>query len=568
MPTHPYFLDWLIENVHFVEITAYSDEDACTIFETMNDRGLSLSPTDMLKGYVLSNITESPKRSAAGAIWKDRLLEFAEHGKEVEADFFKAWLRSQHALKIRERRRGAKPEDFDRIGTEYHRWMRDTHQPIGLSTPSDFFRLVDKDFRFFSRQYLRLLEASAKPISGLEHILYNAQHGFTLQHMVLLAPLRADDSEDQVLRKLRIVSIYLDILITRRLWNFRSIGYSTMQYAMFLVMRDIRNLDAQPLALKLRASLDAEQETFASNERLYLHQQNRLHLHQILARMADWVEREAGLPSHYTEYVSVAGKVRYEVEHIWADKFDRYPNEFDHPADFAEFRNRIGGLLLLPKSFNASYGALPYSKKLPHYNTRNLMARSLHPLCYEHNPGFLNFVARSGLPFHPFEQFSKVDLEDRTRLYTAIAERVWDPDLLLDEAGLERTIAARRAPQPVDVGLAATSGPAGARHSDVELRESRRPWAFDKLLAIDEHTEAAPWTFEQGGTIRNAIVGQAYERGGVRYRLVTLEDEYEQVIQEVPIKRLEQQRSINPYQTVLRARDQHRQAKGTNPASV
>jgi uncharacterized protein with ParB-like and HNH nuclease domain len=47
----PFFADWLIENVHLVEITAYSDEDAYTIFETMNDRGLSLTPTDMLKGY-------------------------------------------------------------------------------------------------------------------------------------------------------------------------------------------------------------------------------------------------------------------------------------------------------------------------------------------------------------------------------------------------------------------------------------------------------------------------------------------------------------------------------------
>jgi uncharacterized protein with ParB-like and HNH nuclease domain len=37
----PYFIDWLIENVHLVEITAYSDDDAYIIFETMNDRGLS-----------------------------------------------------------------------------------------------------------------------------------------------------------------------------------------------------------------------------------------------------------------------------------------------------------------------------------------------------------------------------------------------------------------------------------------------------------------------------------------------------------------------------------------------
>ena len=34
----PYFADWLLENVHLVEITAYADEDAYTIFETMNYR--------------------------------------------------------------------------------------------------------------------------------------------------------------------------------------------------------------------------------------------------------------------------------------------------------------------------------------------------------------------------------------------------------------------------------------------------------------------------------------------------------------------------------------------------
>ena len=60
----PYFIDWLVENVHLVEITAYSDDDAYTIFETMNDRGLSLSPTEMLKGYLLTNITDPAKRSS------------------------------------------------------------------------------------------------------------------------------------------------------------------------------------------------------------------------------------------------------------------------------------------------------------------------------------------------------------------------------------------------------------------------------------------------------------------------------------------------------------------------
>lgn len=428
----PYFIDWLLENVHLVEITAYSDDDAYTIFETMNDRGLSLSPTDMLKGYLLANIDEN-KRIAASARWRERIRELNDAGKEVESDCFKAWLRSQYSTKIRERKKGAKPEDFDRIGTEFHRWLRDAADTIGLLQSDDFYRFIDRDFTFYSRQYLRLIEASQKPVPGLEHVLYNSQHGFTLQYLLLLAPLRPDDGDAVVNHKLDLVARYIDILLTWRLWNFRTIAYSTMQYSMAQVVFGIRGLSVEALSKKLHESLVSEgneKGTFASNDRLRMHQQNRYALHRMLARLTDYVETQSGLPSRYLDYVS-EGKTRYEVEHIWADHPERHVDEFTHPADFVEHRNRIGGLLLLPKSFNASYGDLTYEEKLPHYLEQNLLARSLHPQCYEHNPGFLRFKEQSGLPFVPLAQFKKADVESRSQLYTKIAERIWSPDDLL-----------------------------------------------------------------------------------------------------------------------------------------
>jgi hypothetical protein len=425
----PYFTDWLLENVHLVEITAYSDDDAYTIFETMNDRGLSLSPTDMLKGYLLANIDET-KRTSANTRWRDRIRELNDAGKEVESDFFKTWLRSQYATKIRERKKGAKPEDFDRIGTEFHRWLRDAADTVGLKQSEDFYRFIDRDFDFYSRQYLRLIRAAQEPMPGLEHVLYNAQQGFTLQYMLLLAPLRPDDSEEVIVRKVGLVAQYLDILLTWRLWNFRTIAYSTMQYAMFVVMRDIRGLAPDALARKLHEFLTKEDETFATNDRLRMHQQNRYPLHRILARLTDYVETQSGQPSRYLDYVS-EGKSRYEVEHIWADHPERHTAEFSHPADFSEHRNRIGGLLLLPKSFNASYGDLTYADKLPHYNSQNLLARSLHPQCYDHNPGFLRFIELSGLPFVSQTEFNKSDLESRSQLYRQLAERIWNPAALL-----------------------------------------------------------------------------------------------------------------------------------------
>ena len=41
----PLFIYWLMRKVKLIEIIAYADDDAYTIFETMNDRGLSLTPT-------------------------------------------------------------------------------------------------------------------------------------------------------------------------------------------------------------------------------------------------------------------------------------------------------------------------------------------------------------------------------------------------------------------------------------------------------------------------------------------------------------------------------------------
>ena len=430
----PYFADWLIENVHLVEITAYSDADAYTIFETMNDRGLSLTPTDMLKGYLLANIGDAQRRNSANQLWRTQITRLQDLGKEEDADAIKAWLRSQYATSIRERRRGAAPRDFDRIGTEFHRWVREREEGLGLTSGPEFARLIEEDFAFYGHWYARLREAAETLTDGLESVRYCAEHNFTLQYPVLLAPLTREDREEDILRKLRVVSAFLDILISRRIWNWRAIGYSAMQYAMFLVMRDIRGKDVSRLATTLQGRLAGETETFVTNDRFSLHGTNGPRIHRLLARMTAFVESRAGRSSRYQEYVNRHARDTYEIEHIWADHPERHTDEFDHPTDFVEYRNRIGGLLLLPKSFNASYGDLPYAEKRQHYLKHNMLAQSLHEKAYERDPGFARFARSSGLPFKPHVEFLKADLDARQELYRLLAEKVWSPERLAREA--------------------------------------------------------------------------------------------------------------------------------------
>jgi uncharacterized protein with ParB-like and HNH nuclease domain len=431
----PYFIDWLKYNVHLVEITAYSDDDAYSIFETMNDRGLSLRPTDMLKGYLLANINET-RRLEVNMKWRKRIQEFNEKGKEIDSEFFKAWFRSQYAIKIREVAKGSVNEDFDIIGTGFHRWLRSAAGKIGLKNEDDFAKFVDTDFDFYSKQYLKLMEASRKPVVGLEHIFYNTQQNFGLQYMVLLAPLSPYDNEDIIKLKFSLVSHYIDILLTWKIWNSRTIASGAMKNSMFNISKEIRGLAPIPLAQKLNNSLLKITETFENNKWFVLNHQNRDATHRLLARLTEYVEVQAGQPSHYFEYMSKEEKNHWEVEHIWANHYEQHKDELDQSADFSDYRNHIGDLLLLPKSFNASYGDLPFEEKVTRYYSQNLLASSLNLQAYTYNPGFLRFINESQLPFKAYSQFKKVSIDERGELYRQLAERVWNPEDILRKVSL------------------------------------------------------------------------------------------------------------------------------------
>lgn len=429
-PALPYFVDWLRNKTQLVEISAYANSDAYTIFETMNDRGLSLSNTDMLKGYLLASITDATKRTEANKEIKHWLLTFAKRDnerdtKETEADFFKAWLRAKYAGDIRERKKGAKPEDFDLIGTEYHRWVRTNHELVGLNESEDFNHWVRQDLRFFARVYLELLEACESLKPGLESVRFNADHGFTQQFQVLLAPLLPTDDDATVKTKLRLTADYLDCWLNRRLWNFKSVDYSTLQYATFLLTKELRNLSLKALREKLIARLISDEKEFPLEDQPSLINWNAKSLHRQLARFTHWVEEQSGQPGRYLEYIVRSGKNAYEIEHLWANHFDRHADEFTHVQEFVSYRNRIGGLVLLPKKINASLNDKTFADKVAHYQKENLLARSLHSACYQHNPGFMQLMGRTGLPFKSFGEFKKASFDERYAAYQGIAKKLW-----------------------------------------------------------------------------------------------------------------------------------------------
>ena len=437
--TLPFFVDWVIENVDLVEIESGTDNDAFTVFETMNDRGISLGPVAMLKGYLLANINNDREGSAhtksieANTAWRKRTAELVSLAPKEDQSFFKNWLRAKYAESARERHRGAKTRDFENID-KFHRWVRENSARLQLKDSYDFLEFFTQRFDRYSDHYLCLRRASLTPSEGLEEVYYNAYNNFTLQYMLALSPLRMDDDTETVQVKMQLVATFSDIYLARRMVNRKSIGRNTLQYAMFNLVKEIRDTSVDDLKTYLVNYLEQMDErisgiTESSEGPFLLHGRNNNHTKYLLARITTYVEQESGMQSDFHSFTGGQGQP-FEIEHIWADKFENHKDEFTSEEEFQRLRNHIGGLVLLPKGTNQSYGGMGYEEKVEHYVKENLLAASLHQKTYENNPNFTNFVQRSGLLFKPHPQFKKADLMERQELYRQICERIWNPERL------------------------------------------------------------------------------------------------------------------------------------------
>jgi uncharacterized protein with ParB-like and HNH nuclease domain len=438
--TLPYFIDWLTECVDFVEITAFSDDVAYTIFETMNDRGLSLSPSDMLKGYLLANLDDDQTRDHLNRMWKEHLSRITDVGVDDVSDFFKSWLRGRHAKSIRGSTPGEQNKDWEKIVTSFHKWVREERGKIDLNTPEDFRRFVQRDFDFYARQYTQIRHAAASftyaKSCHLEYVHYNANNGYTLQYPLIISALRPDDSAELALRKIRVVSGFVDIFIARRFVNFKTIALDATKSRVFNWITSIRDMDVNDIIdffLKKLEEMDAQGENFDAVKQFNLHQQNRQRVHHLLARITYALETWTGAESSFDKYSSTKAKTRYEIEHIWANQYERHKDEFDSETTFSLYRNRFGGLILLPRGTNQSYNDHPYEVKIRHYIKENLLVQSLHSGTYEKNPNFTQLIKRLDLPFRSHAEFKKKDLDDRQFLYQKLCEEIWSPQRLEKE---------------------------------------------------------------------------------------------------------------------------------------
>ena len=426
-----HFCDWLAEKVFFIEIVATTEQDAHKVFVTMNDRGLSLTSTEMLKGYILSEIKDDAVREKLNGVWKENILSLKKDDDKGDETFIKAWLRAHYAETIRDTKAGAVNKDFDIIGGSFHKWVRDEREKLGLNSSEDF-ELFIKKFDKLAKVYQKIRIAESTFSEETKYVYYNAQLNFTLQPQLLLAPVCYEDSWDVITEKLNLTARYIDVFITSRVTSYRSVDYSTIKNFVFNVTKDIRMVDVETLKNKLQVQYDnLEFNPDVALLEFGLNNFTKKYIKNILARVTSYIEENTGVASNYHNYIDIQTKNPFEIEHIISDHYEWFSDEYTDQEDFRRWRNSIGALLLLHKSINASLNDAKYDYKLKKYcsNEGNIYTESLGDLAYQNNPQFNKFISENGLSFEAYDKFGKDEITSRTKLLVQLVKLVWNDNM-------------------------------------------------------------------------------------------------------------------------------------------
>ncbi len=239
----PVFTCWLKEKLMFVEILSYSDENAYTIFETMNDRGLNLTSVEMMKSFILSKVRNVELREICNDEWIQNIHLLNLVDKESESEFFRAWLRGKY-LSYSE-----KNNDFETIGAGFHRWVKSNYSDFSLKSDKDILNFVSNEMRFYIGVFTKIRRAENEFVAPLEIIRTCLPYSIasSLAYPLYLSAISQTDTDSVVDSKIRMIAEYMDRFVVRRILNGQSTGQSSIRGFLYSLIQSVRGCNLKSL---------------------------------------------------------------------------------------------------------------------------------------------------------------------------------------------------------------------------------------------------------------------------------------------------------------------------------
>ncbi|GLT23230.1 hypothetical protein GCM10007933_26930 [Zoogloea oryzae] len=437
----PHLFDFLTDCVCMFQIGVPCEQDGHKVFVTMNDRGLKLSPIDLLKGFLLSSISTNEENRAAHEMWTQCIQKLKALGNDEDSNFFKTWIRSKYANTSRGKKRGDAPGDFELIGDSYHRWVMDNKDLLGLKTSDDFSNLLTGTLPYYVDLYCRIKQSEQQYHENFPHVFFNGARDLTLQSMVILSAVKPTDTTSEATKKIKTISYFLDYLATIRVVNGKENTYDNIRDLIFELTKDIRDSDPGVLKTKLVSRIDSERDKIEGLRTASYDSIKRQDLLHLLSRLAEYLERALDLTNRvgFADYVDRSRDSRtFDIEHLLANNFVQANSDiskaggtpFSSSSEFAAKRNGIGGLILLPRGRNRSMKDMAYTDKLQRYSGENILAQTLTDGFFLNQPNWAKFATETGIACAAIGYADSSTLDCRANFYVDLASKIWSKEQL------------------------------------------------------------------------------------------------------------------------------------------
>lgn len=521
------FYYWLSENVNLIIIETVDNNDAYEIFESMNDRGKPLTNSEMLKGYLLSQIDRNKDREQYERKW-DRISnkftnKVSGDGKNsANTDFDRFIVDLFRAKWAQESSRVGRDSDWSQIGRHYHRWLKANRKEdqVKLDSDESIKKLID-DIDWYSSLHEKLVRSVDEGYicSDLSIIVqWGVPHVF-IPFYALMNP--SDDEADEN-ERIRAISKFLSIKNALQIWNnvnYADDGNSSHWVVKLLkssrAKEDIDDIDVLVDFLMTRLK-NMTKQSVAFNPSVTPRTSRgkaRVRMLNFISAETAFVEAAAtfdvddiDFDGEFARALMTKYKPQSDVEHILAKDFSVNPGLFQSQDDLDLVRDNIGNLGILKKGDNRSLSDESYLVKRDKYaQYNNYLLAILSPTMYDDSgqnlknhsklKSFIKKYPQLRRFFHPVDRFDALQISKRGVMFSELAKIIWDVDKMLDFCSVDTYEELHELCGNEDDDL-------GDNEDDIIYQS---PKAEDQMvfqpIFSDAQEETAPKKFEKGDRI-------------------------------------------------------------------
>lgn len=400
------FYGYLINKVKLIRIQTKDVAKALKIFETINDRGVGLDSMDLLKNLLFMKAS------------RDIFEKLKTHWKELQDIIFDM---------------GEKPLRFLRyfIFSRYDVDVLREDEIYGWFAKNEKLCGYAADPLGFAKELLRAAQAYRNFLNGCDQHGVNNRYLENLQilggkaarqHLILLLAGRhlSGDLFDQLARE--VEDLFFVYVITRE--PTRDFERNFARWAVEL--RKIANTAELKGFIAHRfvpSKADLSVRFDDAFRRLYVASVQQYRLRYILAKLTQHIDLHAYGETEGTKWLSRYTGGGFEIEHIFPQQpSDEAATEFGDSQD-PQIADRLGNLVLVEKSINASLGNRPYSHKRDVYRQSQLLLTKA--LAKRPKVGANTKIDIAVAELEPCTEWNEAAVINRQNRLTALARAVW-----------------------------------------------------------------------------------------------------------------------------------------------